>query len=250
MTTPAAVGPALAALFSAATSYLPEVARAVLTDVPVDPDRETAHQWLLEELSRPEYAQSPSLLERLLTWFGDLFDGLPAFDGGRLPLAILLVLAVVVVALVAWRVAGPVRLSRRPRRSVTVLDDDSRTSAELRSAADAAAARGDWAAAVLDRFRAVVRGLEERVVLDERPGRTAQEAASAAGARLPSVAAGLHDGARRFDDVCYGTLPAGPGDDAAMRELDAQVSAQRPPRPVVGAAAGGGTGDTEGGSAP
>lgn len=243
---PAAAGTALAALFSAATSYLPTgVLRALAGGVPVDPDRETAHRWLLEELTRPEYSQSPSLLERLLTWFGGLFDGLPAFDGGRPPLAILLVLVVVVVALVAWRVTGPVRVARRPRRSVTVLDDDSRTSTELRAAADAAAARGDWAAAVLDRFRAVVRGLEERVVLDERPGRTAQEAASAAAARLPSVAGSLHDGARRFDDVCYGTLPAGPQDDAAMRELDAQVAAQRPLQPTTAPA-----GDTTGGWAP
>ncbi len=43
---PAAAGTALAALFSAATSYLPTgVLRALAGGVPVDPDRETPQSW-------------------------------------------------------------------------------------------------------------------------------------------------------------------------------------------------------------
>ena len=216
------------------------VAAALVVDmpagVPVVPDRETAHDWLLEELSRPEYSTTPSLLERLLTWLGDLFDGLTLGEG-RFPLAFVVVVVVVLVAVIAWWVAGPVRLVRRRRRSAVVLGDDERTAAELRASADAAAARGDWSAAVLDRFRALVRSLEERVVLDERPGRTAQEAAHDAGARLPTVAAELHDAARLFDDVCYGTLPAGPDDDRRLRGLDERVGALRP-APLAAAAFG------------
>ncbi|MFC8599391.1 MULTISPECIES: DUF4129 domain-containing protein [unclassified Isoptericola] len=195
--------------------------------VPVDPDRETAHRWLLEELSRSEYSTSPSLLERLLRWFSDLFDGL-TLGTGRFPLAFVVVVVVVLVAAIAWWVAGPVRLTRRGRRSAVVLDDDGRTAAQLRADADAAAARGDWSAAVLDRFRALVRSLEERVVIDERPGRTAQEASHDAGSRLPEVAEELHRAAGLFDDVCYGTLPAGPEDDRRLRDLDARVGDLRP----------------------
>lgn len=210
-----------------ATALFVSVPATVPAGVPVDPDRETAHRWLLEELSRPEYSTEPSLLERLLTWLGDLFDGL-TLGAGRFPLAFVVVVVVVLVAAVAWWVAGPVRLARRRRRSVVVLDGDERTAAELRASADAAAARGDWSAAVLDRFRALVRSLEERVVLDERPGRTAQEAAHDAAARLPVVAAELHDASRLFDDVCYGTLPAGPEDDRHLRDLDERVRGLRP----------------------
>ncbi|MFI2296683.1 DUF4129 domain-containing protein [Isoptericola sp. NPDC019571] len=208
--------------------------------VPVDPDRETAHRWLLEELSRPEYSTQPSLLERLLTWLGDLFDGLTLGEG-RFPLAFVVVVVVVLVAALAWWVAGPVRLARRRRRSVVVLDGDERTAAELRASADDAAARGDWSAAVLDRFRALVRSLDERVVLDERPGRTAQEAAHDAATRLPVVTAELHDAARLFDDVCYGTLPAGPEDDRRLRDLDERVRGLRP-APLAAAAAPDGVG--------
>jgi type IV secretory pathway VirB2 component (pilin) len=200
---------------------------ALPVGVPVDPDRETAHRWLLEELSQPEYSTAPSLLERLLQWIGDLFDGL-SLGEGRFPLAFVLVVVAVVVAAVAWWVAGPVRLTRRRRASVVVLGDDERSADELRAAADAAAARGDWSAAVLDRFRALVRSLEERVVLDERPGRTAQEAAHDAAARLPAVADELHRAAGLFDDVCYGTLPARPEDDGFLRDLDARVRDLRP----------------------
>ncbi|MCL1869335.1 MAG: hypothetical protein FWF90_02850, partial [Promicromonosporaceae bacterium] len=160
---------------------------AVLAGVPVTPDRDTARQWLVQELSKPEYATQPSLLERLWLWFVHLFDAIPGVSAPpwQVLLGVLVVAAVVVV--VARTVAGPVRLARaRAARPVSAADD-ARTAAQLRSAADAAADRRDWPLAVAERFRAVVRGLEERVVIDESPGRTAQEAATAAGTRLPVV---------------------------------------------------------------
>jgi hypothetical protein len=213
----------------AASALATGVPGLAVLDVPVDPDRETAHRWLFEELSRPEYATDPSLLQRLVEWLLGLFEDVtvPAVPGWQLALAVVLVAGV--VALVSWWVAGPVRLARRgPRESAVVLGDDVRTAAQLRAAADAAAARGDWSAAVLERFRAVVRSLEERVVLEERPGRTAREAADAAAVRLPGVAAELHRAAWLFDDVCYGTLPARADDDELLRALDQRAAAERP----------------------
>lgn len=217
----------------------PGLVRAgVPADVPVDPDRPTARRWLVEELARPEYSQQPSLLQRLWEWFLGLFDGLPALDAPPLPMLVgLLVVLALLVGVALW-VAGPVRLARRRARSAAVVaHDDDRTAAQMRAAADAAAERGDWGLAVAERYRAVVRGLEERVVIDPRPGRTAQEAASAAAARLPDLAAPLRHGASLFDDVVYGELPAGPQDDAALRDLDARTRAARAAVPA-GAAAG------------
>lgn len=203
-------------------------------DVPVDPDRETAHRWLVEELSKSEYANEASLLERLIAWFLGLFDGVPAFAGPPWQVAVIVVGATALVVLIAWWVAGPVRLTRRAARASTVvLGDDTRTADELRAAADASAARGDWSTAVLERFRAVVRGLEERVILDELPGRTAHEAADAGARRLPGAAAELGRAARLFDDVCYGTLPASADDDAFLRALDQRIASERP-APVPG----------------
>ncbi|ANC32878.1 DUF4129 domain-containing protein [Isoptericola dokdonensis] len=213
----------------------PTTLAALASEVPVDPDRPTATRWLTEELARPEYAQDESLLMRLIDWFVGLFDGLEGSLVWSTPVAVAVVVVLAAVIAVAWWLTGPVRLRRRRRASsVVVHEDDPRTAAEMRAAADAAAARADWATAVLERFRAVVRELEERVVLDERPGRTAVEAAVAGGERLPGLADPLHAAAALFDGVCYGRLPAGPRDDDTLRRLDEQVRAASPaPAPAV-----------------
>lgn len=204
------------------------VAALARADVPVSPDRDTARRWLVEELARPEYSTQPSLLERLANWFLHLFDGAPSVSLPPWYVFVLLLGAVALLVLVARWVTGPVRLRRRAARSsVVTATDDTRTAAQLREAADAAAARGDWALAVAERFRAVVRALEERTVLDVRAGRTAQEAATDAGARLPQHAGGLTRAATVFDGLVYGHHTAGPSDDAALRALDAQLAAAR-----------------------
>ncbi|MBO0899888.1 DUF4129 domain-containing protein [Cellulomonas sp. zg-ZUI222] len=200
----------------------------VLAGVPVEPDADTARRWVRGELLDPVYHRQDTLLERVLRWFAELLDGLPeAGLSGRtlLLVAVGVVLAVVVVALV---VAGPVRAGARRRRAGMLHADDRRTAAQLRDAADAAAQAGDWSSAVADRYRAVVRDLEERGLLDERPGRTAHEAARLAGAALPPHADALARGGDLFDAVVYGDRPAAAQDDTAMRELDAAVRAARP----------------------
>ncbi|NEA03407.1 DUF4129 domain-containing protein, partial [Streptomyces sp. SID10116] len=72
------------------------------------------------------------------------------------------------------------------------------------AASEAHAARAHWSQAVQERMRAVVRALEERALLDPRPGRTADEAAAEAGRTLPSHTDRLRAAARAFDDVTYG----------------------------------------------
>jgi hypothetical protein len=203
-------------------------ARAIAFDVPVDPDAETAQRWLREELLKPEYQSSPSLLERFLDWLQGLFDSGPTLGLNPGAASLVIVLAVLVVGGIAYYVAGPVRLSRRAAASAVVFDADERSATELRAAADAAARAGDWATAVLERFRAVVRSLEERVVLDPRPGRTADEAADVAALRLPELRADLAQAARLFDDVCYGKVVVGPEGDQLLRSLDQRAQATRP----------------------
>ncbi|MFI8526880.1 DUF4129 domain-containing protein [Promicromonospora sukumoe] len=200
-------------------------------DLPVVPDRDTAREWLTSELQRPEYAERESLLSRLVNWVLDWLNGIqwPGTGMSGAQLGLLIAGVAAVVLLIAWLVAGPVQLGRVRKGSAEVLDtDDARTAAQMRTAADAAAASGDWRTAAAERFRAVVRSLEERVIIEPRPGRTAQEAAGDAGERLPAQAAGLRSGADLFDGVEYGDRVATAADDAALRELDAAVAAARP----------------------
>lgn len=214
---------------------LPTVA-ALPVWVPPEPDAPTGRRRLVEELGDPIYDQQPSLLDRVLRWLGERLAELD-FTGTdvdpRLTAAIIVGLLVVAVG-IALAVAGPVRRSRRTRRpSTDVLGDDTRTAAELRGSADALAASGDWSGAVLDRFRAVLRSLEERAVLDERPGRTAHEAADEAGAAFPDDAAALVAAGVLFDDVRYGDVGAGPEDDRRLRALDEALAGRTPARPLA-----------------
>lgn len=202
--------------------------RVVVTGVPVDPDADTARRWVRQELLDPAYRSQESLLERVVRWFVEQLENLPALGMSNRTALLVVVGVVALVVVVALRVAGPVRIAARRRRDGVLRADDRRTAAQLRAAADAAALAGHWSAAVADRYRAVVRGLEERALLDERPGRTAHEAARVAGAALPEQAAALARGGDLFDDVVYGERTATDTDDAVMRALDDGVRAARP----------------------
>jgi hypothetical protein len=90
---------------------------------------------------------------------------------------------------------------------------------------------------VQERLRAIVRGLEERAILDERPGRTAHEAAAEAGRSLPALTAELTAAAAVFDDVRYGAHPATAAMDTTLRDLDRRCAAARPAREPAAAAA-------------
>jgi hypothetical protein len=194
--------------------------------VPVEPDDGTARRWLTEELARPEYLDQQTLLDRLLTWFLGLFSDLRGLPAPSWQVIAVLVAVVAVVVVIALVVTGPLRAARRrgmPGALVAV--DDVRSASQLRAAADAAAGAGDWSVAVTERFRAIVRSLEERTVLAEQPGRTAQEAAVAGGSRLPAYAGDLYAGASLFDAVVYGHRRAAPGDDGFLAGLDARLLA-------------------------
>ena len=207
----------------------------LLGKVPVVPDAPTARRWATDELAKSVYHHSKSLLDRFLGWLGSLFNGAAApFGLPPVAVATIVVLVVLAIAAVAFWIAGPVRLARRAATSAVVFGDDTRSAAELRAVADASAARGDWSAAVLDRFRAIVRALEERTLLEEWPGRTAHEAAESAAARLPGRTADLRRAGGIFDRVCYGKTAADQATDAWLRELDGALAATRPAN-LVGA---------------
>jgi hypothetical protein len=203
----------------------------VIASIPVEPGRAEAAQLAREELAKQVYRDAgPGLVERLVRWLLDQAGGLLDDVAGVSPggyAGLVVVLLLVVVAVVAVRLkVGP--LGRQVARDEALFTGRARSAAEHRAAADAHAAAGEWADAVRERLRAVVRSLEERAVLDERAGRTADEAAAEAGRALPSCAAGLRAAAVLFDEIWYGGRPAGPESYAALRDLDAQVQAARP----------------------
>ncbi|ANN20379.1 hypothetical protein SD37_35540 [Amycolatopsis orientalis] len=202
-----------------------------LTDVPVDIDRDTARLRATEELSGSAYqAAKPSWLSEAFNWvlekllgFFDTVDS--AVPGGIFAVVLLLVVLIVLIVVIRLR-SGPLATSARAERAVFA--GRRKASREHRVAAEAAAARGDFDDAVREMFRAVVRSLEERALLDEKSGRTADEAALEAGRLLPDVADALRVGARLFDDVHYGGIPAAESGYRSLSELDERCRRSRP----------------------
>jgi hypothetical protein len=199
-------------------------------DVPLHPDREQARAWAEQELLRREYqAERPSLISRLWNWLTDRLQQLP--HPGDLPanlgLAIAAGILIALVCYVLWR-SGGVRRSARVRAADGLFEGIGRTAAEHRAAADIAQAAGDLRTAVLERFRGLIRGLQERALLDLEPGRTADEAAVHAGSWLPDLAAELTLAADWFDDVRYGDRPATLQVADGLRDLDRRVQRTRP----------------------
>lgn len=207
---------------------------AWLTDVPVLIDPDDARRAAEAELSDPVYALArPSWLDRAVGWLAqrlaDLFNALEAVPGGGFGVLVLLAVVVLVIVVVRLRV-GP--MARSVRRPAAVFEDRTRTAQDYRDAAEQAFAAGDLGAAVRDRFRAVVRTLEERGVLDERAGRTAGEVAREAGGRLPSARDALWQGAELFDAVHYGGRAATGAGYRSLADLDELVRRARPEVPA------------------
>lgn len=195
--------------------------------IPVDPDAETARQWAIEELSKNRYQEhGPSWIQRAWDWILDKLGNLfhLEIDGGSLA-AILIIVAIFVLLFLATRaVVGPVRRSFRIKRSHSVFEDDTRSSSDMRAAANAAASREDWNLAILERFRAIIRSLEERDLIDDRPGVTADEAAGETGVRFPDVLTRMAGAADLFDRVRYGHDAATQADDEDLRHLDSSLA--------------------------
>jgi hypothetical protein len=203
----------------------------LLADVPVAVGRDDARQAAAAELADPGYrAAEPSLLTKVLSWLSDrlqdLLNGISnVVPGGVIGLLVIIAVIIVLAVVIRLKVG---KVGRAARVEHQVFQGRARPAVEYRRAAEAAAGRGDFGEAVRERFRAIVRALEERGLLDERSGRTADEAATDAGLVLPGCAAELISGARLFDDVYYGDCAATAEGYRRLAELDGRCASERP----------------------
>ncbi|MFG2346497.1 DUF4129 domain-containing protein [Streptomyces phaeochromogenes] len=198
---------------------------------PVTIPRGPAQEAARRELSKRMYHENdPSLVERALDAFWEWVDKLfnaasSATPGGALGLLVVVLAALALIGALWWRLGTP---RRGPTSAAPLFDDRPRSAAEHRAAAEAHAAQAHWNQAVQERMRAVVRSLEERALLDPRPGRTADEAAAEAGRTLPAHTDRLRAAARDFDDVTYGGRTAGPDTYQRLSQLDRDLERTRP----------------------
>ncbi|WP_155054054.1 DUF4129 domain-containing protein [Streptomyces blattellae] len=198
---------------------------------PLTIPREPARDAARSELSKGRYHENdPSLFQRALNAFWDWVDELfgtasAATPGGTLGLVVVILVVLAALGALWWRLGTPRRTAVSP---AALFDGRPRSAAEHRAAAEAHAVQGHWDQAVQERMRAIVRALEERALLDVRPGRTADEAAAEAGRALPATADRLHAAARDFDDVTYGGRAATEQSYRRSAELDRDLERTKP----------------------
>jgi hypothetical protein len=203
-------------------------------EAPLTPDADEARRLLGEELAKPDYSTGRSLLSRLLEWLQRLL--VPDFGGHGPPWGVLLVAlgAIAIIVAVSLIVAGPLRPGGRVKAPARgVLEGETRTADALRDAAAHLARRGEWREAALTSFRAAARSLEERGILADSPGRTADEIAADAGDRLPALAARLGEAGDLFDRLAYGGRRADAGHYELMEALDSDLARTRPAAPAA-----------------
>jgi hypothetical protein len=200
--------------------------------VPVQPGGDQARQWLVQELTKAPYqAAKPTpfdiVAQAVFEWFKSLFTSKTSVAPPVLLVAALVVVvALIVVALVLF---GVPRLNRRSGVGAGLFgEDDRRTADELRRSSAAAFAGGDWSTAVLERFRGLARGLDERTVLTVFPGTTASGFARRAAEAFPADQRELQAAAAVFDDVRYAGRAATRAEAEAVAALDERLAAARP----------------------
>jgi Domain of unknown function (DUF4129) len=201
-------------------------------EVPITIDREAAREAAERELSKAVYHENdPGPLLRALGWFLDRIGDLLTSTAGVTPggwVGLMAVLLIVLLLLVALRLRLGAPRPTPGTGDGLLLDDRPLSAAEHRAAAERHAGENRWSEALQERMRAVVRSLEERTILDPRPGRTADEAATEAGQALPGHATALRTAALTFDEVTYADRPADAAAYTRLRELDTALGRAKP----------------------
>lgn len=193
---------------------------------PPDPvTGDAARRAAQAELRRSEYHQDdPGLLDRILRWFAHRLDTLFSGSAGSNAFLLFVVLIAAVVIFLAVRSGAPRREALRRADSDPLAPlaavDHRHLAAEHEAAARFAEALREW-------LRAVISTIEERGVLDPRPGRTGAGTAREAGPLLPSVRGELLRVVTVFDAVWFGARPATAEDAAAARRLADAVARAR-----------------------
>jgi hypothetical protein len=187
----------------------------------IDIDHDAAHQAAQRELDKPIYPKG-SLTQRVHEWIHDLLFRLiekgSSLPGGWFTLSVLFTLLIVAIV-IAIRVARRTLRTHRGR-DYQLFDTGQLSADQHRATAERFAGEGNWTAAIRHRLRAVARGLEETRILDPAPGRTANELARDAGARIPHLTSELSQAATAFNDVTYGERPGTPTAYKMIVDLD------------------------------
>ena len=181
------------------------------------------------ELHGSDY-QNP-WLDSLGRWIADQLNKILEGAGHLAGLSpgITVLIAVLVIALLAWVLPKVRRESVVAGAGGAVLEDLTITARTYRDRAAQAVRDGRYDDAVLDGFRAIAKDMSDRTVLDDAPGRTAHEVSLALASPFPDHADRLARAADMFDSVRYGHRRASADQASRIHDLDTDL-VDHPPR--------------------
>lgn len=188
-------------------------------------DQDEARRLLEDELSGAEYQRQFSgpvreAIDRFLQWLQEGALNLGVVDIPAGPLVVLLLLAAAVTLVLL--VVRP-RLQRAGSLNQRVDIDVGITAAALRTRAERSASAGHYDDAGRDRFRAMVRGAEERSLLRRSTGRTATEIAEHLAGQFGAHGEQLRAAADLFNLSRYGSQRLGAAEYDQLRNLDVSL---------------------------
>jgi hypothetical protein len=194
----------------------------VWADQPAGEIRQRAH----EILQRPEFGRHESLLERIVSWIGDLFakitfglGGGPGFLGNLVSLAIVAGIVFVLV-LIVRSLLGRTRLPKPTAADeLTIELEEGRDAADWRSDAERFEAAGQWREAMRSRYRELVRLLIDDGVLADLPGRTTGEYRGEFVRARAAQADSFRELTELFEAVWYGGVETDAADNQRFRLL-------------------------------
>ena len=189
--------------------------------------RGTGQELARRELSKAIYHPATPVIERTINAIIRFLNAAAsATPGGWWTLVALGALVVIIAsAVLTW--LGPAAASRR--RPAGLLTGKPLSAADYRENAQQLAAAADYAAAIIERMRAIAAELSERAVLPQLPGRTADELAAETGLAVPTLAAELTAAAQLFDEVRYGERAGTAAGYQRLCDLDARIRTARVP---------------------
>lgn len=177
-------------------------------------------------------ARGPSIRERLLNWIteqvAELFRALTSFGGRGLVAWIIIGIFVVAIVFLLTRLArnlGPMPVregSLDPRVDIT----QGLTPQQWTERAVEAETTGDWGLGIRCRHRALVTTLIDRGHVAARPGLTAGEIQRIVSSGHPNAAEAMQQATWLFQDVWYGSLPAGAAQRDEFEDLASRVLTQ------------------------
>lgn len=210
----------------------------VRTDTPVTVDSDQARQLAIRELQKSQYHKAPVTPSPSPSTATPSPTPPPHASSGTHGIVIvLIILAIFVLVAAVLLVLRRLGRPRTDKKSSSKSDKHKNAGSQAeevltgaarhRRDAELAAAAGDWAEAIRERFRAVIGTLDERGLLPERADRTADEAARDAGVVLPGRGEALVAAARAFDEVEYGEYVGTAAGYAVISEVDEAVRTQQ-----------------------